>query len=505
MVMVKRGFWIVAAVVLWCGYACSSYADSGEMGYFGGISEGSNLPKTIEKYVDNKKTSTTKQYQYKEFVFITGEPIEVEGILKITLKEPDMDKEPTGTYTEKYDIQASNIEKNVSIDRTIQFETSYRLKEGDFNRQIKRDSEVTNWDEIIKVNEESYTLNDDFSSFYKSGVEELTPGISYYDTSISYYAQYVTSEDDKINVSVYGSVYGYDQPWSKVETQQVTMTIQDKELQMEIELNPSMESKKTIEFDKAQPFPISFEGTYNQIMERESSLKYRINTFHPDLASNQLENSILIQTPNQVEKLIIPECLDILEQHWSIDDIKKLYSMEILTERPKSTMPYETMPRGEFVKALCLAMNIDTKKYTQAKDSEQLMQVFADVPREHPYYPYVMAAYDAKLIKGTGSDFRIDEPITREAAFVIYIRVIGLERLGITRNPVTPFTDHEDIAEWARKEIQAGYILGIIEGDNANRVLPKQLLSKAQAATIINRLIDYLREEIVKDYRNLML
>jgi hypothetical protein len=35
-----------------------AYADMGDMGYFGGISEGTNLPKTIEKYVAVKPIKT---------------------------------------------------------------------------------------------------------------------------------------------------------------------------------------------------------------------------------------------------------------------------------------------------------------------------------------------------------------------------------------------------------------------------------------------------------------
>ena len=43
------------------------YAQSGEMFYFGGVTEGSKLPKTIESYVANK-SSKGQTYTYKEAV-----------------------------------------------------------------------------------------------------------------------------------------------------------------------------------------------------------------------------------------------------------------------------------------------------------------------------------------------------------------------------------------------------------------------------------------------------
>jgi hypothetical protein len=47
----------------------------------------------------------------------------------------------------------------------------------------------------------------------------------------------------------------------------------------------------------------------------------------------------------------------------------------------------------------------------------------------------------------------------------------------------------------------AGYNLGIIKGDALGKVLPNTMISKTEAAAIINRLIDYCREEISQDYQ----
>jgi hypothetical protein len=172
--------------------------------------------------------------------------------------------------------------------------------------------------------------------------------------------------------------------------------------------------------------------------------------------------------------------------------------MEILTLSPHDGMQYEAISRGDFVKALCLAMDIDISDYQNLKKGA--LQIFGDVDYTHPLYPYIMGAYSAKLVNGTGEDFDVNLPITREEAFVIYIRIIGLERLGVSSSPTTPFVDDASISSWAKKEIMAGYRLGIIQGNSSGNVMPKKWISKAEAAAIINRLVDYLRDEIGADY-----
>jgi len=476
-----------------------TYAAEGEIGFFGGVSEGEYLPKTIEKYVDVKQNKAPT-YVYKEVVFMSGIPIEVTGTITVTIGTMDLIKNPSGTYKEQYVISAENVEKGIVLKRNLQLSTAYYLKEGEYKKQIIKNSYLTSWTESITTDGGSYTLDPTTAIFSKATVEDITPGVTYYSTTLSYSGTFKDADGKKIFLAVGGDIYGYRQPWSKVETQHLNMGIQSTELglSMDIKLNPRLEAKKTIYYDENQPFPISFGGTYNQRMEREGTLDYEILSYHKELTPSQLKNSLLLTTANQVEKLPIPEGLDFIEGHWAEDDFKKLYSMEILTGTPHQGLQFEAMSRGDYVKALCLALDIDTAPYENLKSDAP--KIFGDVPFDHPLYPYIMAAYNSKLVKGTGENFDLNVPITREEAFVVYIRVIGLERLGVTNSPTTPFVDDKNISAWAKREIVAGYRLGIIKGTAEGKVLPKQWISKAEAAAIVNRLVDYLRTEIGTDY-----
>lgn len=490
---------IIVSMILYNGAVLTIYGDDGgEMGISGGISEGSNLPFTMDKYVESG-VKPEETFEYKEVVFLSGKPVWFSGTVTVKKDAVDMDKKPSGTYKESYVVEATNVETESTLNRSISFITSYRLKEEEFSKQIVRNSIINSWNETITVNGRTFTLDEEASSFSKASVEDITPGVSYYDTVISYNAEY-EAEEESIVVNANGNIYGYSQPWSKVETQNIEMTVEADEYGLSVRLKPFSEAKKTMYFDETEPFPISFGGTYNQRLEREATLTYEIMNDIKGLSEKDKKGSQIITTAKVVEKLPIPNNLDFLQGHWAEDDIKKLYSMEILTETPKPYMQFQAMSRGEFIKALCLTMDIDTSKYEEV--DEKSKQIFNDVAPEHPLYKYIMAAYDAKLVKGVGDRFNIAVPITREEAFVIYIRVIGLERLGITNNPVTPFVDDQLISTWAKKEIMAGYKLGIIKGNNKGEAMPKQWITKAESAAIINRLIDYLREEIAIDYRN---
>ncbi|WP_113672624.1 S-layer homology domain-containing protein [Vallitalea guaymasensis] len=476
------------------------YADMGDMGYFGGISEGTNLPKTIEKYVPVKLLKT-RVMRYKEMVYISGEPIEFEGTIKVTKNDDVIDTKESGSYSEKYVISAKNLEKNSTLDRTINFTTSFYYVDGDFKKQIVRDSTVSSWTEKIVIDDVTYTLDDTFSIYSLTGVEDITPGVSYYDTSVSYEARFLSSNNETITIKTEGSVYGYDQPWSKVESGKLTMDIIGPKDRMQVTLNPSLEAKKTMYYDKTSPFPISFDGTYNQRLEREASLKYNITTNHPELTRSQMENSMMISTAKQIEKLPIPAGLDFLDSNPANEHMKKLYSMEIMTEIPHKSMELEAITRGEFIKAICLAMNMDTSKYqVTSKNKNSMKVIFGDVLPDNPLYPYIMTAYNAKLIKGVGDIFKVSQPITRQEALCILIRVIGLEKIGKLENSVTPFKDDNMISPWARKAILAGYKLGIIEEKEGN-LEPRKWLSKIDASAIIDNLINYLREDISGYYR----
>ncbi|MDO4765792.1 MAG: S-layer homology domain-containing protein [Eubacteriales bacterium] len=488
--------WGLTLFLLFC---VDSSAAEGELGFFGGISEGESLPKIMEEFVPSKK-ETKKVYQYKEVVFFSAKPIELTGTITVNINSAKLASSDSGSYAEEYQIVATNEAAGATLDRKVRLNTSFRKQENPYSYQVIKDSKLVGWVETLKIGDKTLTLVPEATTFSKSTAEDVTPGVNYYATDVSYVAKYIDEGKKAYYATMNGKITGFKQPWSKLESQVMELNINSPEnkFHRDIQMKPKLEANRSIYYESTDPFQISFSGTYNQRLERKATLSYEIRNYEPNLKDSEKSGAVLLQPHNPIEKLLIPKKLEFLKGHWAEEDMKQLYSLGVYTEIPHSGMQFEAMSRGEYVKALCLAMNVDVSKYKNPKKNAP--QIFGDIPPSHPLYPYVMAAYDIRMVDGTGADFSVDRPITRQEAFAIYIRVIGLERLGVTTSPQTPFLDDKEIAPWAKREIMAGYKIGVILGDNEGKVYPKRWFTKAEAAAVINRLINYLRTEIGSAY-----
>ncbi|MDF2821514.1 MAG: uncharacterized protein K0R15_1955 [Clostridiales bacterium] len=503
--MKRRMLVIILCIFMICN-TLAVYADEGEMGPFGGITEGTNLPTMMEYNFTTNSTSTTKAIpfnEYKEIIFIGGTPVEVSGTMKLTKGDSKVRTSQNGTYTEKYLISAKSKDGTVLLNRTLDLIVSYENN----GTVIKRDGKKSKWEETITVNGITYTLNQLESNFYKTSTENIKPGVSYYQTTTTYVAIYYNGTN-KLEVKGDGEVYGYKQPWSKLETQKLTLHINNQEStkpwQMTVVVKPTLNAEKSIYFQKTSPSAISFDGTYNQRLEREATIKYEIQTDHPNLDEDLLVGGISNKPLSPIESLgVIPAGLDFLIGHWAEGDVRQLYSLGIMTETPSRNMLYQLTTRGEFVKQLCLGLKIDVDAYDDLKGTKP--QIFRDVDYKNPYYKYVMAAYQTGISVGVGKEnkFGVDNPITRQEAFALLVRTIGLERLGIGSAPRTPFIDDSKIDSWARKEIAAAYMLNIVAGNEKNELKPKANIGKMETAAIINRMLRYLRSDIATDYINM--
>ncbi|MCT4612599.1 MAG: S-layer homology domain-containing protein [Clostridia bacterium] len=475
----------------------SSYAKEGEIGFFGGISEGFKLPKTITKYVTPKKAD--EELVYKEMIFLTGKPLKFEGNIEVKTGSVS-DTSDSGTFKEEYKVTSykRNLPEEPKIDRTIKFNTNYYKKNG----QIVKDSTVDSWKETITLGDKAYVLDEDESFFQKSIFVDTTPGVSYYRGHIDYKAVYYAGDNEKVVVSVTGPIYGYDQPWSKTQTQKLKTTVVNKTgedtFTMVANVSPSISGNKTLKYFSNEPDEISFEGNYMEVISNKGVLKYEVLTSPFKLTSKEKKGSINLDGFNQSEQLMIPKNIEYIEASFAETDIKKLYSMEILEEDPMFYNPAAVMTRASYVRLLCRAMNIEPDEVEEGED----VKVFLDVNNLHPDYGYINKAFEKNLIRGDRGRFYPTKPLTREEAITIYIRIIGLENLGLGKSNITPFADNDQISSWAKQEIYAAYRLGLIKGDLQGKIRPRDYLSNQEGAAIINRLIDYLRYNMEKNYKD---
>lgn len=495
---------ILLATILALSFTIQAFAAEGEMGYFGGISTGTKLPTTTETaQKSSKKKKNRHTLPYKEHIYVNGKPELVEGTIDIRPSgEVDLLK-PTGKYNEIYIVKAQSADGTSVVNRNITLETQYVYQEA--HRQATKTSTVTRWNETIISNGQTYTLDSKQSYFNKSILEDYTPGVMYYRGDINYQAVYTQGGGDsegQTTVSVSGPIYGYDQTWAKTETQKLNIIVNNGTNQYHIEQNPSLTVSKTLQYGVNEPNAISFQGNYKELTRNEGMALYHIRAGARDLYDEDKQGAMHMPDHTSVEQLAIPY-VPRIQGHFAESDIKKMYSMGIYDDNPGTFNPNEVITRGQYIKSLVLAMKLPIPEIAKAKRSssrkKQEPPIFTDITEANQYYPYALAAYNAGLIgKGT---FNTGEPVTREQAYTLVIRMIGLEHLGFHGSIYTPFVDSDKISPWAKRQVQAGVSLGLIRPDENGYFLPGRKVTKAESAAIINQMIDYLRYTLKTDYQ----
>ncbi|MNI71511.1 S-layer protein precursor [compost metagenome] len=83
--------------------------------------------------------------------------------------------------------------------------------------------------------------------------------------------------------------------------------------------------------------------------------------------------------------------------------------------------------------------------------------------------------------------FRAGQKITRTELAVIMVRAQGLT---VDPDAVPTFSDTAQIAAWARPYIAAAEKAGLISGKGGNRYAPAEYATRAEAVTLLVKLLD---------------
>ena len=504
--MKKLPVFIAICAALTFGFSQEVSALPGDIGFFGGISEGRRLPKTIETVVTGNarvsgNANQTREFLYKEIVFLTGKPVEFTGILEVSGANGVVPNSRSGNFTQMLRVYPSAASgTDAIINRDVVYSVNYR-KEG---RQLIKDYTVRDWNETINVDGVTFTLDRAQSGFDISIIEHETPGVVYYRGDLSSCSVYTTNGNtDTLRLDAADSFHGYACAWSGAEVHRLEAALTGNDWQMLYQVRPSVSANKTLWYTENEPEAISFEGNYKDVLKNQSGLKYVILQaphIYPDLPK---EGGASIPTRNTFEQLIFPD-LDFLKGHPAMEDIHKLFSMQILDGDPRFFLPEQSISRSQYVSALVKAIKLPVETAVPGPRGRRRNQappiVFPDVQPARPDYPYIMAAYRSGLAIGRDhGTFYADSQLERQEAFTIAVRALGVVNLGRAEHTGF-FTDDDQIAQWARQSLAAAYRLKLIKPDMDGRIRPGDFVSKAEAAALLRELVDYMRIGIASDY-----
>lgn len=506
----KKMISILAAIALLLPTA--AYAREGDCGYEGGISSGESPGKTT--------------FDYQEVCFITGEPVVLKGTL--TLKKSVKADKITASY--KYDLK--NIDKSATLARTISFDT--KLTKKDNGQTVEETVLSGKSSEVFKIGKDTYTMKN--YDFTRSNLLDVRPAINYFagntwgKKTYTYTTSGTSTATGTVTVEATGDFYGYDQYWGTAEAIVTDYVIQSEQKKGEdfekwggtARVTLSSTTAKKLRYVENEPNNMSFSGGYLQTQYNDNILEYTCRLPEFDSLGNSTDNMIMTNDSLKLEsspvqtRLTVPDMSQI-KGHWAENEIKILYALEVFKNIDSSFDPDRYVSRSEFTaEVLNAAKEVPPdpaatgKKTTAAttattrntRTKNKVVSPFSDVETDDEYFEQINSAYKRGLINGNGfSSFGPEEKITIADALTILIRAVGLEGIAPGPKAVTSFRDNDSIPEYARNAVYVADRIGLVKADDNGNLNPDEPITRAASATLLKKFVDYLREDIRRDYR----
>lgn len=174
--------------------------------------------------------------------------------------------------------------------------------------------------------------------------------------------------------------------------------------------------------------------------------------------------------------------LNDISGHWAEQSIIALEKKGVISGyADNSFKPDNVVTRCEFVKMIVSAFKLGGKSDTS----------YTDVSENHWALDYIQAASYYGIITGNGDgSFNPDGIITREQAATIIYRAISLK--CTLPEGVSDFTDIGSISDYALRPILDLAGAGLINGTGNGVFSPAENTTRAQSATLINNVLEYV-------------
>ncbi len=192
---------------------------------------------------------------------------------------------------------------------------------------------------------------------------------------------------------------------------------------------------------------------------------------------------------SDIPALIQPEAevfTDLGTVNWAEESILRLAEKGIVAGMgDKLFNPNGNVTREQFVKMLVLSLGLP---------ADQTGVSFTDVSANDWYAPYVMSAYSLGIVTGKDNgSFGTGENITREDMAVMVYRAVKEASSQLTLTAEVTYADEGDFSAYAAENIKALGSAGIITGMPDGTFMPKSFSTRAQAAVILDRLINSIK------------
>lgn len=458
-------------------------------------------------------------YEYREISFISGEPILLKGTVAISSGNKEND-----TYPLTFSYSLYNDDKAASLERKVSYIVE-QTKDVDSNK-VTADFKLSNLSETYVIGGNTYTLAS--KQFDKSRYIDKTAAVRYFSGSLfSTRVFYIngnersnsgtvtikTSSLDNVGYEhlwgnnesmVAEQVYTYESAPAKTEKPGETPPATSGTTMGTATIRMSTLEKTEFTYNSTKPQNISFKGNYIQKTLRDCVLSYEYDMPKADNKRLKGKNSIKYSAPVKAKSLIAPSARDI----WGAKSEKNmLFALSIkLFPDTKFFNPRVEITRIDFIKALVSAMS-DIKPLTTAelikrnRPGVEPLVKFQDIKADSPDITYLEYAINNRIIANTSKYFYPDRPITRQEAITFTIRALGLTSMAPTPPYKTKYTDDKKINIVSKDSVYAAYEIGLDRGYSNKTFRPRNTMTRAEASTLLNNLVNHITKKIIPDYR----
>jgi hypothetical protein len=176
-----------------------------------------------------------------------------------------------------------------------------------------------------------------------------------------------------------------------------------------------------------------------------------------------------------------------MKNHWANGDVSELAAKFIVTGPTAITFaPGKNITRSEFAEYIARGLGLSGASASAAK--------FKDVGAGFRTASYIGAVSDAGIVEGSDGKFRPNAPITREEMATILIRAMKFAGVSETANStaLNAFKDRTKVSAWAKDGVSISVKAGFIKGSTTKMINPKSNATRAEAAIMIKRFLEYV-------------
>lgn len=174
-----------------------------------------------------------------------------------------------------------------------------------------------------------------------------------------------------------------------------------------------------------------------------------------------------------------------IDGHWAQDAIEVMASQHVAKGMTEALFkPEASVTRAEFAALLVRTLGLAA--------ASNFAGTFSDVKANDWFAGVVETAAAAGIVQGSNGQFKPNATITREEMTVMIIRALGLEKEATGLAPA--FADAESVSGWAKGAVALAAQRGYVNGMGNNLFAPKGSSKRAEAITILFRLIDTLQK-----------